>query len=85
MSKYKPFLVIYYPFQIDSHSKVVMAKEGKRIEDETGYHVLFLAVASNFRAEIISVDKATVVEDIQKYIDLKLIENENTNKEVTRG
>lgn len=56
-----------------------MKKEGDRIEKETGYTVLFLTTESNFRAEIISVDKATIVEDVQKYIDLKLEENANKN------
>lgn len=85
MSEYKPFLVIYSPSSVIDDIKSRIFDECKRLEEETGYNILLIPTNEQPRAEIISVDKATVVEDIQKYIDLKFEENESKNKEITRN
>ena len=78
--EYKPILVIYYPQNIDESDREHMMSTLLQVEVQTGYHVLSISTSGEPRAEIISVDKATVVEDIQKYIDLKIKENEKPNK-----
>lgn len=71
MEKYKPILVIYY--DIKEVDQILPLGDGLR--EKFGYPVLMMGSAgSELRAEIISVDKATVVEDIQKYIDTKIFE-----------
>jgi hypothetical protein len=76
---YKPILICYF-----DHSKFEEGQEQlshfhesiREIAAKSGYEnvVMFGAIGCESRLEIISVDKATVVEDIQKYIDMKLFE-----------
>jgi hypothetical protein len=71
--KYKPILVLYLNYS-DSKEQEKINQECHQIKEKWGYNVLILPTNDDTsRAEIISVDKATVVEDIQKYIDLKIV------------
>lgn len=73
--RYKPILICYF-----DHSKIkeeelsYLNQSVKEIAMKSGYEnfVMFGALGCEARLEIISVDKSTVVEDIQKYIDMKL-------------
>lgn len=56
-----------------------MQQELERVKKRTGYEVIFFQGSEDGRAEIISVDKVTIVEDIQKYIDLNLNHKKITN------
>jgi hypothetical protein len=66
--EYKPILVLY----VDSSMLLSALEIRPEIKEKCGYESLILTVEENPRAEIISVDKATIVEDIQKYINLKI-------------
>lgn len=68
VKQYKPILVFYHP-KMDYEQSNKFTETCKKIEEDTNYSIIRIQVANGFRAEIISVDKATVVEDIQKYID----------------
>lgn len=72
--EYRPILVLYTDISIQGKEFVNDMME--RIKRESGYPVMIFHSIDNQRAEIISVDKSTVVEDIQKYIDLKLKKDE---------
>lgn len=74
MSEYKPILVLYMPIYRMPQSQLAELKRNIS-ENEINYSILIVDCETP-KAEIISVDKATVVEDIQKYIDLKLEEND---------
>ena len=83
--EYKPIMIIY--LQYEAHRDFVKNESNiDNLKAKYGYPVIFMSVDSGDkqRVEIISVDKATVVEDIQKYIDLKLEEKEEFGlKEMT--
>jgi hypothetical protein len=67
--EYKPILVVYIIVQSEKHYKEI--QDVFRPMKEKGFDIIFVEVTEekNIRVEIISVDKATVVEDIQKYVD----------------
>lgn len=73
--QYKPILVLYIKDLIlmSMDMKNQLQQQVAQMKDDLGYNIL-LFPGNEYKAEIISVNKATVVEDIQKYIDLKLIE-----------
>lgn len=73
MKEYKPIMVWYFVVENLQQYDMVF-KLAKEKEEELGYSILLFGVNDEkyVRVEIISVDKATVVEDIQKYIDEKL-------------
>lgn len=78
--EYKPILVIYYPESVvTDYAKDFLRAQASELEKAWGYNVLLMATEEGPRAEILSVDKATVIEDIQKYIDLKLIKNDKSS------
>ena len=74
--QYKPILIFYIEglADLDSESKMSLMKQIAGMKEELGYDIIVLPGREN-KAEIISAYKATKVEDIQKYIDLKFIEN----------
>ena len=47
-------------------------KELIQLQERTGYEIIYLK-SEESKVELLSVDKATIVEDIQKYIDLQSI------------
>jgi len=65
--EYKPILVLYINEQ--DFNRVMQDIPG--LTEKIEYFVIVIPTSGDPKAEIISVDKATVVEDIQKYIDLK--------------
>lgn len=70
MKEYKPILVFYIPlFEMEDIQREAFRKELILLQGRTGYEISYLD-SKQTKVEIISVDKATVVEDIQKYIDL---------------
>jgi len=71
--QYKPILVFY--FEGDSPQERDFIDEAIKSREGFGYENIIVIMRPNIesRVEIVSVDKATVVEDIQKYIDLKII------------
>lgn len=74
MKEYKPILICY--FKVESMQQYQNVKEVMiALAEKYGYELLLFGVSDEkyARVEIISVDKATVVEDIQKYIDLQSI------------
>lgn len=71
MSEYKPILVFYFKEHFSQEEWPYICKGIEKVKERTGYEVISLQGSEDNRAEIISVDKATIVEDIQKYIDLK--------------
>lgn len=76
MEKYKPILVVYFdPARFCNTTQYEdFHKSSKDLGVKLGYKnvILFGSPDCEARLEIISVDKSTVVEDIQKYIDMKL-------------
>lgn len=73
MKEYKPILVFYFPlFEMNESQLELFRKEMIQLQERTGYEIIYIH-SEESRAEIISVDKATTVEDIQKYIDLQSI------------
>jgi hypothetical protein len=78
MENYKPILVVYFdPARFCNAAQYEdFHKSIKDLSVKSGYKnvILFGSPDCEARLEIISVDKATVVEDIQKYIDMKLFE-----------
>ena len=77
MENYKPILICYFDhskFEEDQEQLSHFHESVREIAAKSGYEnvVMFGAIGCESRLEIISVDKATVVEDIQKYIDMKL-------------
>ena len=46
------------------------------MQQRTGYEIIYLS-SEEPKVEIISVDKATIVEDVQKYIDLQSIKEKD--------
>jgi hypothetical protein len=72
-SDYKPILVFYL-----TSDSVPSTKDMEQIKTKSGYEnvLIFAGPEIEPRVEIVSVDKATVVEDIQKYIDTKFFEQE---------
>jgi hypothetical protein len=66
--EYKPILVLY----VENKLSELTMEARNEIKEKFGYEGLIIPVKENQRAEIISVDKATIVEDIQKYINLKI-------------
>jgi len=73
MKEYKPILVFYLPFnEMEQVQVEAFRKELIQLQERTGYEIIYLS-SEETKVEIISVDKATIVEDIQKYIDLQLI------------
>jgi len=68
--EYKPILVFYLSRPLDS-------KSFNEIKEATGYNVISICTDTNERVEIISVDKATVVEDVRKYLKDQLIKSNN--------
>lgn len=72
MKEYKPIMVFYLNFRYNKGHKENW-EEIEKIVEKSGYENFIMVYGdSEPRVEIISVDKATVVEDIQKYIDEKL-------------
>lgn len=71
---YKPILVLYLKdfekSSLDKKENVI--NQVSALSEEVVMGVIILSTEGENRAEIISVEKATVVEDIKKYIDLKL-------------
>ena len=79
MKKYKPIVILYLDHSnLDESSHKSITEEFKKGVENAGYKhsVIFGGIDMTPRVEIISVDKATIVEDIQKYIDLKIEEND---------
>ena len=78
MEKYKPILVCYFDHsQFEGEGQLSDFNESvKEVAQKSGYEnvVMFGVVGCVTRLEIKSIDKATVVEDVQKYIDMKLFE-----------
>ena len=73
MKEYKPILVFYITiFEMNESQLELFRKEMIQLQERTGYEIIYIH-SKESRAEIISVDKATTVEDIQKYIDLQSI------------
>lgn len=73
MKEYKPILVFYLPlFEMEAVQTESLKKQFITIQERTGYEIIWMH-SEETRVEIISVDKATIVEDIQKYIDLQSI------------
>lgn len=75
MKEYKPILVCYFKVESLKHYSTV-SEVMTDLANKSGYELLLLFGVSDekyARVEIISVDKATIVEDIQKYIDLQSI------------
>lgn len=71
--EYQPIMVIY----LDKYVLNQFSKDHiNNLKKEFGYPIIFIAIndINKQRVEIISVDKATVVEDVQKYIDERLIQ-----------
>lgn len=74
MKEYKPILVFYFKEIYDMQEWDYISKEIEKVKENSGYSaVISMQGCSEPRVEIISVDKATIVEDIQKYIDLQSI------------
>ena len=78
MEKYKPILICYFDHSKFENQEQLSQfnKSVKEVAKGSGYKhvVMFGVVGCESRLEIISVDKATVVEDVQKYIDMKVFE-----------
>ena len=73
MKEYKPILVFYLPlFEMEAAQIESLKKQFIITQERTGYEIIWM-YSEETRVEIISVDKATIVEDIQKYIDLQSI------------
>ena len=73
MKEYKPILVFYLPFdRMEQVQTEAFRKELIQMQQRTGYEIIYLS-SEEPKVEIISVDKATIVEDIKKYIDLQSI------------
>ncbi len=73
MKEYKPILVFYLSIFEMKESQLELFRRGMiQLQERTGYEIIYIH-SEESRVEIISVDKATVVEDIQKYIDLQSI------------
>lgn len=72
-NEYKPILVFYIPDRKQLEAQIPHIKEYAEIN---GYDVLIWDKASSERLEIVSVDKETVVTDLQQWID-KTLENDN--------
>ena len=81
MENYKPILVVYFdPIRFENKEQFKAFQESiKDLSGKSGYEnvILFGSPDCEARLEIISVDKATVVENIQKYIDIKLFEKKD--------
>lgn len=82
MKEYKPIMVVYLDSRESNlqHELQDIYQKLDKVRENTGYEIIVLSIEGQARVEIISVDKATVVEDIQKYIDLK-IENRQDSSE----
>lgn len=78
MKEYKPILVFYFKENFSRDEWQGVCHEIEKVKERTGYEVISFQGCDTTKAEIISVDKATVAEDIQKYIDL----NSNTKNEI---
>lgn len=78
MEKYKPILICYFDHsKFEGQGQLSNFNETIReVAEKCGYEniLMFGIIDCKPRLEIISVDKATMVEDIQKYIDMKLFE-----------
>jgi hypothetical protein len=75
-TEYKPVMVFYmkdFEYSTDE-TKGGVLESLKKLKEELGYSTLVIPIEGENRVEIISVDKATIVEEIQKYIDLKIAE-----------
>lgn len=70
MSEFKPILVIYLPSNAPMEKLLETKKVLLKNPDIRKYPILVILTEGESRVEIISVDKATVVEDIEKYIEL---------------
>lgn len=70
---YKPIVVIYL-HELDISEIDRFKTHLKPTFKKAGYENIIILMSDDFeeRVEIISVDKATVVEDIKKYINTKL-------------
>jgi S-adenosylmethionine synthetase len=75
--EYKPILVFYFS-EIDNQAMSDLSKSVNETAKKFGYDnvFMFFDASTQSRVEIISVDKATVVEDVQKYIDSKVVKSE---------
>ena len=81
MKEYKPILVFYFKEIYDMQEWDYISKEIEKVKENSGYSaVISMQGCLESRVEIISVDKATVVEDIQKYIDLQSIKEKEDLK-----
>jgi hypothetical protein len=74
--EYKSILILYFKEHFSREEWFRVCQEIEKIKERTGYEVVSFQGSDENKAEIISVDKATIVEDIQKYIDLKTEKNE---------
>ena len=74
MKEYKPILMFYFNHEGMEQEHIDKLKTTcEEIARKFGYdNSLYIVGDTETRVEIISVDKATVVEDIQNYIDLQL-------------
>ena len=73
MRQYKQILVFYLPlFEMEAAQIESLKKQFITMQERTGYEIIWMH-SEETRVEIFSVDKVTIVEDIQKYIDLQSI------------
>lgn len=81
MKEYKPILVFYLPIDLMGEAQFqTIKKEIIQVKEKTGYEIIFMSTESEGRVELLSVNKATIVEDIQKYIDLQSIKEKSNDK-----
>lgn len=76
MSKYKPLLVFYMK-EMDSPTMENVDSNLKRVKEETGFNIIVIRTEGEQKVELLSIDKATVVEDIHKYLEEKILNRNN--------
>lgn len=74
MIDYKPILVIYLKGNFVKEEWAEVVYQLEKTKERTGFEIFCFQNCDENKAEIISADKASIVEDIQKYIDLNLKE-----------
>lgn len=72
--KYRPILVFYVPDRERIESQIPSITE---YAENNGYDVLIWDKASSERLEIVSIDKETLITNIQQWIDNEIKKNIN--------